>query len=88
MIMLIGIILILVSCILFLSLFYNNDYMSRDEIEKYKLITDQNKSQRTIEDQAFIDKTWHKYWSMKISKHSFIVGTLLLMIAVLLNKFN
>ncbi len=88
MIILIGIIFILISCILFFSLFYNNDYMCKDEEQKYRLITDKIKSQRTIEEQDFIDKTWHIYWSKKVSKHSFVIGVLLLLVAILFNKFN
>jgi hypothetical protein len=86
--MLIGVISILISAVLFLSLFYNNDFMCKDEEQKYKEIAGKIKSQRTQDEQDFIDKTWHIYWSRKVSKHSFVIGVLLLMVAILFNKFN
>lgn len=86
MITLIGIILIFISFILFFSLFYNNDYMCKNEEQKYRLITDKIKSIRTIDEQDFIDKTWHIYWSQKISKHSFVIGSLFLLTSILFNQ--
>lgn len=86
MVMLLGVILLMISGILFLSLFYNNDYMCKNEIEKYKVISDKVKSERTNEEQDLIDKTWHIYWSMKVSKHSFVIGILLIAISILFSK--
>lgn len=87
MIMLIGVIAILVSVVLFLSLFYNNDYMSKNEQKQYREIVGKIKSQRTEDEQDIINKTWHIYWSTKVSKHSFVIGSLLIMVAMLFNKF-
>lgn len=60
--------------------------MCKNEEERYSLLTNKIKSQRTDEEQDLINKTWHIYWSKKISRHSFVIGILFLTAGIVLNK--
>jgi hypothetical protein len=54
--------------------------LNRDEREKYKFIARKMKAERTEEEQEFYFQTQDSYYSLQISKYSFLLAIILIVV--------
>ena len=80
----IGSLLIIVSGILFSGEIYSGYWMSKIDKEKFLVLWKKEKSIRTEQEQKYIDATWSIYYLRKIRNTSFLIGTPLILIDIMI----